>query len=159
MKTMLSMPSTISSAVRVTSASQMSGLEIHSMTDQATQPVPSPHGNKREPQVRLYQGGTELSRVGERDCTRFRSGETFVPPRFTRTSGSACLSETPKGRARRRGPGFGGGGLGQLLTAAISNSMVTFSETRNPPASRAAFQLTPQSLRLTLVEPSSPMRV
>src|SRR3546814_13527804 len=43
--------------------------------------------------------------------------------------------------------------------AETSNSRLTFSLTSTPPASRAAFQLTPQSLRLTLVVPSRPMRV
>ena len=44
------------------------------------------------------------------------------------------------------------------LMAETSNSRVTFSLTSTPPASRAAFQLTPQSLRLTVVVPSKPMR-
>ena len=44
------------------------------------------------------------------------------------------------------------------LTAEISNSRVTFSLTSTPPASSAAFQLTPQSLRLMTTEPSKPMR-
>jgi hypothetical protein len=42
--------------------------------------------------------------------------------------------------------------------ADTSSSRVTFSLTRTPPASRAAFQLTPQSLRLTAVAPSNPIR-
>jgi hypothetical protein len=44
------------------------------------------------------------------------------------------------------------------LTAEISNSSVTFSLTSTPPASSAAFQLTPQSLRLMTREPSKPIR-
>src|SRR6478609_663538 len=44
------------------------------------------------------------------------------------------------------------------LIAEISNSRVTFSLTRTPPASSAAFQLTPQSLRLMTTEPSNPTR-
>jgi hypothetical protein len=42
--------------------------------------------------------------------------------------------------------------------AEISNSRVTFSLTRTPPASSGAFQLTPQSLRLITTEPSKPAR-
>jgi hypothetical protein len=45
-----------------------------------------------------------------------------------------------------------------LRVAAMSNSRVTFSLTRTPPASRGAFQLTPQSLRLMETEPSKPAR-
>ncbi len=56
------------------------------------------------------------------------------------------------------------GGMCQAVAAAVriaetSNSSVTFSLTSTPPASRAAFQLTPQSLRLTTTLPSSPRRV
>ena len=43
--------------------------------------------------------------------------------------------------------------------AETSNSSVTFSLTRTPPASSAAFQLTPKSLRLIVVAPSNPIRV
>jgi len=42
--------------------------------------------------------------------------------------------------------------------AEISNSSVTFSLTSTPPVSSGAFQATPQSLRLIVVEPSKPMR-
>lgn len=45
-----------------------------------------------------------------------------------------------------------------FLMAETSSSMVTFSLTSTPPASRAAFQLTPQSVRLTLALPSKPIR-
>ncbi len=42
--------------------------------------------------------------------------------------------------------------------AETSNSRVTISLTSTPPASSAAFQLTPQSLRFTLAVPSRPIR-
>jgi hypothetical protein len=42
--------------------------------------------------------------------------------------------------------------------ADTSNSRVTFSLTSTPPASRVAFQVTPQSLRFTVVLPSRPTR-
>ena len=44
------------------------------------------------------------------------------------------------------------------LIAEISNSRVTLSLTRTPPASSAAFQVMPQSLRLMTTEPSKPTR-
>ena len=40
----------------------------------------------------------------------------------------------------------------------MSNSSLTFSETSTPPVSSAAFQVRPQSLRLTVSSPSKPTR-
>jgi type IV secretory pathway TrbD component len=45
-----------------------------------------------------------------------------------------------------------------VLIAEISNSRVTFSLTSTPPVSSAAFQVMPQSLRLTATLPSNPIR-
>ena len=45
------------------------------------------------------------------------------------------------------------------LIAEISNSSTTLSPTSIPPVSRVAFQVTPKSLRLIVVEPSKPIRV
>src|SRR4051794_10738500 len=53
----------------------------------------------------------------------------------------------------------GRGQLASVRMADTSNSSVTFSLTSTPPASRAAFQLRPQSLRLTVALPSNPTLV
>lgn len=75
-----------------------------------------------------------------------------------------CSGTRRKGRSRRTGRGrsisgrWKGGGPQPCLIAEMSNSRTTLSPTRTPPPSRAAFQVTPKSLREMLTEPSRPTR-
>src|ERR1700746_2043770 len=80
-----------------------------------------------------------------RGFLRGRRGQEPPPGRIDHRRGDRVRAAAD---GRRRDQAF--------LTAEISNSSVTLSLTRTPPPSSAAFQVTPQSLRLITTEPSKP---
>ena len=73
-------------------------------------------------------------------------------------AGSITATGSPSASPVTSPPHPSSGGSTWWFPRPTSNSRVTFSLTSTPPASSAAFQLTPQSLRLTVVLPSRPMR-